>query len=179
MRNIPPRTIVQFVHDILFLSVVRLKNGRPVLGLTSRPTGWSIPYTETVNGLPDSLKLVGAMPVGNREMQWVRGADNLIHLMSSADQNTFVVNFVNGASPACTLMAGSSLDAFFAIRPRDGRFVVQTVNAQREATRFKLLVHPYDPLLPGWQAGYAGFEECNVTAKGLPASAGIQNEISR
>lgn len=143
MLNIPPRTIVQFAHDTLFLSVVRLKNGRPVLGLTSRPTDWTIPFTETVNGLPDSLKLVGTTPASNRETQWVRQADNLIHVMSSADQNTFVVNFVNGSSSACTLMAASSPDPFFAIRQRDGKFVVQTVNAQRDATRFNIVFQPH------------------------------------
>jgi len=151
MLNIPPRTIVQFVHDILFLSIVRLKNGRQVLGLTSRPTDWTIPFTETVTGLPDRLKLVGTTPAGNRETQWVREADNLIHVMPSADQNTFVVHFVNGlstgssrgsssgSSTACTLMAGSSPDSFFAIRPRDGKYVVQIVNDRPDATRFNIL----------------------------------------
>lgn len=148
MLNIPTRAIVQFTHDILFLSVVRLKNGRPVLGLTSRPTDWTIPFTETVNGLPDSLKLVGTTPASNREMQWVRESDDLIHVMSSADQNTFVVNFVNGSSSACTLMAASSPDSFFAIRPRDGKFVVQTMNAQRDATRFNIHIQSHaDPSL--------------------------------
>src|SRR5260370_40925219 len=104
MFSIPPRAIVQFVHDVLYLSVVRLKRGRQVLGLTSRPTDWTIPFTETVNGLPDRLKLVGTTPASNREMQWVREADNLIHVMPSADQHTFVVNSVNGSSSACTLM---------------------------------------------------------------------------
>ncbi len=151
MFNIPQRAIVQFVHDILYLSVVRLKNGRQVLGLTSRPTDWNIPLTETVNGLPDRLKLVGTTPAGNREMQWVSQADNLIHVMSSADQNTFVVNFVNGSSSACTLMAGSSPDSYFAIRPRDGKFVVQTVNTQRDATRFNILFQPCADQHPQWR----------------------------
>jgi hypothetical protein len=143
MLNIPPGTIVQFSHDILFLSVVRLKNGQQVLGLTSRPTDWTIPFTATVNGLPDNLKLMGPMPTSNCEMQWVREADNLIHVTSSADQSTFVINFINGSSSACTLMAGSSPDSFFAIRPRDGKFVVQIVNARRDATRFNILLRSY------------------------------------
>ncbi len=151
MLNIPPRTIVQFTHDILFLSVVTLKNGRQVLGLTSRPTDWTIPSTETVDGLPDSLKLVGTTPASHRQMQWVREADNLIHVMSSADQNTFVVNFVNGSSSACTLMAGSSPDSFFAIRPRDGKFVVQTVNARPDATRFNILFQSYANQYSQWR----------------------------
>jgi len=141
--NIPPRTIVQFAHDTLFLSVVRLKNGQQVLGLTSRPTDWTIPFTATVNGLPDSLKLVGPTPASNGEMQWVRESDNLIHVTSSADQGTFVINFVNGSSSACTLMAGSSPDSFFAIRPRDGKFVVQIVNTRPDATRFNVLLQSY------------------------------------
>lgn len=133
--NIPPGTIVQFAHDTLFLSVVRLKNGQQVLGLTSRPTDWTIPFTATVNGLPDRLKLVG--------MQWRKEADNLIHVMPGADQSTFVINFANGSSSACTLMAGSSPDSFFAIRPRDGKFVVQITNARLDATRFNILLKSY------------------------------------
>jgi hypothetical protein len=140
--NIPPGTIVQFAHDTLFLSVVRLKNGQPVLGLTSRPTDWTIPCTTTVNGLPDSLKLMGPMPANNREMQWVREADNLVHVMSFTGQNTFVINFVNGSSSACTLTAGSP-DSFFAIRPRDGKFVVQIANAKPDATRFNIRLQPH------------------------------------
>ncbi len=143
MLNIPPGTIVQFAHDTLFLSVVRLKNGQPVLGLTSRPTDWTIPFTATVNGLPDSLKLVGTTPASNREMQWVREADDLIHVTSFTGQNTFVINFVNGSSSACTLMAGSSPDSFFAIRPRDGKFVVQIANTRPEATRFNIRFQSY------------------------------------
>jgi hypothetical protein len=141
--NIPPGSIVQFAHDTLFLSVVRLKNGQQVLGLTSRPTDWTIPFTATANGLPESLKLVGPMPASNCEMQWVREADNLIHVTSSADQSTFMIHFVNGSSSACTLMAGSSPDSFFAIRPRDGKFVVQIVNARPDATRFNILLQSY------------------------------------
>jgi hypothetical protein len=151
MFNIPPRAIVQFVHDILYLSVVRLKNGRQVLGLTSRPTDWTIPFAATVNGLPDSLKLVGTTPASDREMQWVREADNLIHVTSSADQNTFVINFVNGSSSACTLMAGNSPDSFFAIRPRDGKFVVQIVTARADATRFNILFQPCADQHPQWR----------------------------
>jgi hypothetical protein len=151
MLNIPPRTIVQFAHDTLYLSVVRLKNGKQVLGLTSRPTDWTIPSTQTVNGLPDSLKLVGTTTVSNRDMQWVTEADNLIHVMASPDQNTFVINFVNGSSSACTLMAGGSPDSFFAIRPRDGKFVVQTVNARRDATRFNILIPSYADQYPQWR----------------------------
>lgn len=151
MLNIPPRTIVQFAHDTLFLSVVRLKNGKQVLGLTSKPTDWTIPSTATVNGLPDSLKLVGTTPASNGEMQWVTKADNLIHVTSSVDQNTFVINFVNGSSSACTLMAGDNPDSFFAIRPRDGKFVVQTVNAQREATRFNILFPSYADQHSQWR----------------------------
>jgi len=141
--NITPGTIVQFAHDTLFLSIVRLKNGQPVLGLTSRPTNWAIPLTATVNGLGDRLKLVGTTPAGNCELQWVREADDLIHVMSSADQSTFVINFANGSSSACTLTDGSSPDSFFTIRPRDGKFVVQITNARSDATRFNILVQPY------------------------------------
>jgi hypothetical protein len=47
--------------------------------------------------------------------------------------------------------------------------VVQTVNAQRDATRFNIL----------FQAGHAGFDECNVTAIGIPTIAGSQNEMRR
>jgi hypothetical protein len=143
MLNIPPRTIVQFAHDILFLSVVRLNSGKQVLGLTSKPTDWTISFTATVNGLPDRLKLVGTTPTSNRETQWVTEADNLIHVISSANQHTFVINFVNGSSSACTLMGGCSPDSFFAISPRDGKFVVHTVNAQRDATRFNILFQSY------------------------------------
>ena len=138
MLSIPSGTIVQFAHDTLFLSVVRLKNGQPVLGLTSRPTNWTIPFAATVNGLPNSLKLMGTSPSGNRETQWVRQADDLIHVAPSADQNAFVINFVNGSSSACTLMAGSSPDSFFGIRPLDGKFVVHIVSARPEATRFNI-----------------------------------------
>ena len=137
MLNIPPGTIVQFAHDTLFLSVVRLKNGQPVLGLTSRPTDWTIPITATVNGVADSLKLVRPMPANNCELQWVRETDDLIHVTSSADPNTFVINFAGGSSSACTLMAGNA-DSFFGIRPRDGKFVVQIVSDRREATRFNI-----------------------------------------
>lgn len=141
MLNIPPGTIVQFAHDTLFLSVVRLKNGQQVLGLTSRPTDWTVPFTATVTGLPNSLKLMGPTPANNHEMQWVKEADGLIHVMASANQSTFAINFVNGSSSACTLMAGSSPDSFFAIRLRDGKFVVQIVNARRDATRFNIRFH--------------------------------------
>jgi len=140
MLNIPPSTIAQFAHDSLFLSVVRLINGRQVLGLTSRPTDWTIPLTATVHGLPDRLKLVGTAPAADGEMQWVKESDNLIHVTPSAHQNTFFIHFVNGSSSACTLMDGSSPDSFFAIRPRDGKFVVQTVNVRHEATRFNVLL---------------------------------------
>jgi hypothetical protein len=142
MLNIPTRTIVQFTHDMLFLSAVRLNSGKQVLGLTSRPTDWTISVT-AINGLPHSLKLVAPTPASNREMQWVTETDNLIHVMSSVNQHTFVINFVDGSSSACTLMTGCSPDAFFAITPRDGKFVVHTVNAQRDATRFNILFQPY------------------------------------
>jgi len=140
--NIQPGTIVQFAHDTLFLSAVSLKNGQQVLGLTSRPTDWTIPFTATVNGLPDSLKLLGPTPTSNHEMQWMEDADNLVHVMSFTGQNTFVINFVNGSSSACTL--GSSPDSFFGIRPRDGKFVVQIVNARRDATRFNIVLPSFD-----------------------------------
>jgi L-2-hydroxyglutarate oxidase LhgO len=143
MLNIPTRTIVQFTHDMLFLSAVRLNSGKQVLGLTSRPTDWTISFTAAVNGLPDRLKLVGTTPASNRDIQWVTESDNLIHLVSSANQHTFVINFINGSSSACTLMAGCSPDSFFAISPRDGKFVVHTVNAQRDATRFNILFPSY------------------------------------
>jgi hypothetical protein len=137
--NIQPGTIVQFAHDTLFLSVVRLKNGQQVLGLTSRPTDWTIPFASTVHGLADSLKLLGPAPTSNHELQWVEGTDNLVHVMSFTGQNTFVINFVNGSLSACTLLAGSSPDSFFGIRPRDGKFVVQIVRTRPEATRFNIL----------------------------------------
>jgi pectate lyase len=143
MLNIPPGTTVQFAHDILFLSVVRLNSGKEVLGLTSRPTDWTISSTATVNGLPDRLKLVGTTAASNNQMQWVTAADNLIHVMASANQHTFVINFVNGSSSACTLMGACSPDSFFAISPRDGKFVVHTVNTQRDATRFNILFRSY------------------------------------
>jgi hypothetical protein len=143
MLTIPPRTIVQFAHDILFLSVVRLNNGKKVLGLTSRPTDWTMSFTTTVNTLPDSLKLAGTMSTSNLEMQWVTEADNLIHVMSSANQHTFVINSISGSSSACTLMARCSPDSFFAISLRDGKFVVHTVNSQRDATRFNILFRSY------------------------------------
>jgi len=136
MFTISPGTIVQFAHDSLFLSIVRLKNGQPVLGLTSRPTDWIIPFAAPVNGF---LKLVGTAPASNCEMQWTREADDLIHVASGPDQSTFLLNVANGSSSACTLMAG---DSFFAIRPRDGKFVVQIVNTRSDATRFNILVQP-------------------------------------
>lgn len=145
MFNFQPGTIVQFAHDSLFLSIVRLKNGQPVLGLTSRPTDWTIPSTTTVNGL---LKLVGPAPASNCEMQWAREADDLIHVTSRANQSTFLINFANGSSSACTLMSG---DSFFGIRPHDGKFVVHIVSARPEATRFNVLFPSYAQ--PCWQDG--------------------------
>jgi hypothetical protein len=76
-------------------------------------------------------------------MQWVTEADSLIYVMPSANQHTFVINFVDGSSSACTLMAGGSPDVFFAISPRDGKFVVHTVSSQRDATRFNILFRSY------------------------------------
>jgi hypothetical protein len=143
MLTIQPGTIVQFAHDTLFLSVVRLKNGQQVLGLTSRPTEWTIPFATAVNSLPDSLKLLGPTPASDREMQWVEETDNLVHVTSFTGQNTFVINFVNGSLSACTLLAGSSPESYFGIRPRDGKFVVQIVRTRPEATRFNILFPSY------------------------------------